>query len=343
MGIDYTLGNFSERWPALRDVPAGQGLTFIMAHIYAGDLAAHALPDLLALAQGWRPDVIIRDIMEFGGWLAAEALGIPHVSVETSLFAYYQPAAAAVAASLSQFLEASGRSASDVAMRLFAYLHLSFIPMSFEDPAALPPPTTRSLRAQPLVAAPGEQSPEWLTELPDRPTIYATLGTVPVFTRPVLFDAIITGVRDLDVNLITTLGRNLEPEQFGPQPSNVHLVRYISQALLLPRCDVVIAHGGLGTVLGTLSHGIPMVLVPLGADQPANVARAVALGTGIALEPDQRTPDAIRDAVRAVLADPTYRRNAERVRDEMAALPGPEYAVELLERLARGKQPPLAS
>ncbi|HEU5422432.1 MAG TPA: hypothetical protein VFU72_02735, partial [Nitrolancea sp.] len=44
MGLDYTLGKFSERWPALRDVPRGQGLTFIMAHIYAGDLAAHALP-----------------------------------------------------------------------------------------------------------------------------------------------------------------------------------------------------------------------------------------------------------------------------------------------------------
>jgi UDP:flavonoid glycosyltransferase YjiC (YdhE family) len=40
-----------------------------------------------------------------------------------------------------------------------------------------------------------------------------------------------------------------------------------------------------------------------------------------------------------VLNDPTYRRAAERLRDEMAALPGPEYAIMLLERLAEEKRP----
>ena len=50
----------------------------------------------------------------------------------------------------------------------------------------------------------------------------------------------------------------------------------------------------------------------------------------------------VRLGVRAVLADPTYRASAERVRDEIAALPGPEYAVALLERLAAEKQPILA-
>ena len=61
------------------------------------------------------------------------------------------------------------------------------------------------------------------------------------------------------------------------------------------------------------------------------------------VEPGDRTIEAIRSAVRAVLAGPTYRTNAERVRDEMAALPGPEHAVALLERLAREKQPILSA
>ncbi len=60
---------------------------------------------------------------------------------------------------------------------------------------------------------------------------------------------------------------------------------------------------------------------------------------GIAIGPDERTPAAIRAAVRAVLADPAYRANAERVRDAMAALPGMDHAVALLERLAVERRP----
>ena len=77
-------------------------------------------------------------------------------------------------------------------------------------------------------------------------------------------------------------------------------------------------------------------------DQPLNAACCAGLGVGAVLGPEERTPEAIRAAVRAVLADPTYRANAARVRDEMVALPGPEYAVALLERLARDKEPQLA-
>ncbi len=80
----------------------------------------------------------------------------------------------------------------------------------------------------------------------------------------------------------------------------------------------------------------------MSADQPENAARCAELGVGVTVGPDARTPEAIRDAVRAVLADATYGTNAERMRDEMAALPGPEYAARLLERLAVEKQPLLA-
>ena len=75
-------------------------------------------------------------------------------------------------------------------------------------------------------------------------------------------------------------------------------------------------------------------------EDPGQVApRDAALGVGRVIAPDNRTPEAIREAVRTVLSDPSYRTNAERLRGEMAALPGPEYAVELLERLAAERRP----
>ena len=109
---------------------------------------------------------------------------------------------------------------------------------------------------------------------------------------------------------------------------------YVPQSVLLPRCDAVVSHGGSGTVIGTLAAGLPSVALPMGADQPLNAARCAALGVGLTLDAVRATPDAVGEAVLAVLTDPGYRKAAEGVRDEIAALPHVSAAVPLLEALA---------
>jgi UDP:flavonoid glycosyltransferase YjiC (YdhE family) len=102
----------------------------------------------------------------------------------------------------------------------------------------------------------------------------------------------------------------------------------------LPRCDLVITHGGYGSLMACLSAGVPMVVIPLaGGDQLGNAHRCAALVVARVVAADQRTPEAIRAAVRDVLADARYRENAERLRDQIRALPGLEQAVSLLEQL----------
>jgi UDP:flavonoid glycosyltransferase YjiC (YdhE family) len=103
--------------------------------------------------------------------------------------------------------------------------------------------------------------------------------------------------------------------------------------LLLPRCAVVVTHGGFSSVLGALVCGVPLVILADGADRSVNARRAEALGAAIALDEQRRTPEAIRAAVRTVLQDPSYRECARRVQAEIAALPGPVRGVELLEQL----------
>ena len=88
-----------------------------------------------------------------------------------------------------------------------------------------------------------------------------------------------------------------------------------------------------------LSHGLPLVIVPVFSDQPDNARRCEQLGVAKVIAPSDRTPEAFRDAVRAMLQDPSYRRNAEGLREEMQALPGLEQAVALLKRLATEKRP----
>lgn len=145
------------------------------------------------------------------------------------------------------------------------------------------------------------------------------------------------------INLILAVGRNQDPEQFGPQPPNIHIARYIPQSLLLPHCDLVITHGGFNTIMGALSHGLPLVIIPLGADQAANARRCAGLGVGRVVTPEQRTPAAIRAAVDAVLHDQSYRTNSRLFQEELAALPGPDHGVALLERLATERRPILAA
>jgi MGT family glycosyltransferase len=155
--------------------------------------------------------------------------------------------------------------------------------------------------------------------------------------------AIFAGLRDEPLNIVATVGAAADPAAFGPQQPHIRVERFLPLAHVLPRCDLVVCHGGSGTVIAALAHGLPLVIVPMAADQPHNAARCEALGVGRTLLPADCTPEAVRDEVHAVLADPAYRRNAARVRDEAAAMPGPEYAVTLLEQLAREKQPILAA
>ena len=105
---------------------------------------------------------------------------------------------------------------------------------------------------------------------------------------------------------------------------------------MLPDCDLVVSHGGSGSVLGALTHGLPMVLLPLGADQPLNAARCEALGVARVLDPLAARPWELHEAVLGVLADQMYRDSAESLRDEIGALPGPAHAVSLLENVATG-------
>jgi MGT family glycosyltransferase len=154
-----------------------------------------------------------------------------------------------------------------------------------------------------------------------------------------LFQRVIAGLSNLPINLIVTVGRDIDPAELGALPSNIHVHRFIPQAEILPHCQLVIAHGGSGSMLGALTHGVPMILIPMGADQPLNAARCTVLGVAQVLDAVAITSQTVRDAVEYMLDTPTYHEAAERIRNEIAMLPGAEQALALIERLAAGKRP----
>jgi MGT family glycosyltransferase len=216
---------------------------------------------------------------------------------------------------------------------LSRHLVLSPFPPSYRDPRFPLPATAHSIRLFTLTPAAEKDAPAWLAHLGDAPLVYFTLGTEFNVESGDLFTRVLAGLRDLPISLVVTVGQEIDPAEFGPQPASVRIERYINQAVLLPRCSAVVCHGGSGSVMGALAHGLPLVVIPMGADQPLNAARCAALGVGRVLDALTATPADVREAAAAILTEPSYRRAAARLREEVHGLPGPEHAVDLLERL----------
>ena len=86
--------------------------------------------------------------------------------------------------------------------------------------------------------------------------------------------------------------------------------------------------------MGALAHGLPSLLLPLGADQPHNAVRAAELGVARALDAATVSPEEIRRAVSALLADDMAADRARQVAAEIDGLPGVEATVPLLEQLS---------
>jgi len=160
--------------------------------------------------------------------------------------------------------------------------------------------------------------------------VLVTFGTF--FNAPQVVSPLVRQLSGLDVDIVVSLGLHPDPRQFEVDHSRVTFVPFTPLASLLPGTDAVLAHGGAGTTLGTLSRGIPLVITPQGADQFNQAERVAAVGAGIALQPGEATPEAVTEAVRTVLSEPSYREAAAAVAKDIASMPEPSRVAALLEK-----------
>lgn len=295
--------------------------------------AERNLPAVRSLFADWKPDLLVREQTEFAGLLAAERLGLPHAVIQVSAWRGLA-GNQILAAPLNRLRVTLGLPPDPDLTMLYRHALLLPFPPRLLDPALGLPPTAHFVRHVPYdLDHPSDRLPDWVASIDRRPLIYATLGTA--YNRDTaLLQTILNAFHDEPVSLLLTVGGNQDPASFGPQPPHIHVERYLPQSLAFPHCDLVVTHGGSGTVRTALSHGLAMVITPIAADQPENARRCAELGLARVIASEKRTASAIREAAMDVLQDPTYRHNTERMRDEMTALPGPDVAVRSLEQVA---------
>jgi MGT family glycosyltransferase len=353
-------------------MPPGLDTEFLIyTRLWCGISPRLRTPHLVELARQWRPDMLVRETGEYATAIAAEHLGLPHATVGVLASLRAQAIFEREAATQLDPIRLDWGLAPDPTLSaLYRYLLVSYSPPTLStqevgtgEPelpkigsAANPiPDTTHFIRPTFFDQARGEDLPAWVERLEQtgRPTVYATLGT-EVNKEPGMYpdvlQTIIAGLRDLPINLVVTLGRDKDPADFGPQPGNVRIEPYIPQSLLLPRCDLMVMHGGSNSLLQALDVGLPVVVLPFIADQFFNAAIAQRLQVGRVVptwQPEhpgqvglgQLTPDAVRAAVQEALDNPVYRQNAGQLQAEMRALPGDNYAAELVERVEATRRP----
>ncbi len=295
------------------------------------DPVRYRLHDLEVISADFRPHLVVAEMLELAGHALGARLGIPVVTHGISP-QYPSSMAPLFATALESARESAGPDVPSLAEYL-AHPYLDLGPRSLVPPDPLP------RRAVPIRPNPGFGSRDGLADLfvdlPHDRTVHLTLGTVVDREGAVLREAI-DALRDLPVNLVVATGPGIDPAALRPRLDHVVVRDFVEHGEIMPNADVLVSQGGSGGLLSALSHGIPQVVVPLGADQFHNAEAVVRAGAGVAV-----TPFAVHDLRRAVeqaLDDPELARGALRLRSEIRRMPSPEQTVPLLEALAYGEE-----
>lgn len=323
-GPDFRFDRWPEIWPELVDVPPAEQELWWLRTV-SRDVTPQLARDVTDLVGTWRADVLLAEYAAGpAAEIAAELSGIPLVgaawAVEPGYHAYD-----ARTTGLDEVRAAFGlgplttRGAFTGCERV-----LSLLPPSWGALDGPPLGNTRRVR----IPAMGKETvpPSHLLVGP-RPRVYATLGTVYGSVR--LLRAIIAAIASGGWAGIVTVSRRLDASRFEA-PEGVVVEEYVPQGAVLPHCDAVLCHGGLGTILGALDEGLPMVIIPLGSDQLLNADRAERLGVARVVSPADVSVAALESALSDVLTDPKYREKAASLRRELERMDTVDSAISSL-------------
>jgi UDP:flavonoid glycosyltransferase YjiC (YdhE family) len=302
----------------------------IVAEMFATIDVRAALPRLLDLVARWQPDVVVRESCEFAGALAAERHGIPHARVVLGSNTVEEYLLTLAAPALDDLRAELGFDPDPGAESLRQALYMTMAPEALEAPGA-PLPEIHRFRDDRVArtATPGGE-----------PLVYVSFGTVAGGKLTDVHRLALDALADLPVRVLMSTGDTFDTAELGPLPANARVEPWVDEADVLPAAAAMVSHGGYGSTLRALTHGIPQVVVPLfAADQWINGRSVAAIGAGTTLEderaaiapPGPEVVDALPGAVMRAVEEPGQRDVARRVACEIAALPPVQDAVDLLE------------
>ncbi|MFE9650517.1 nucleotide disphospho-sugar-binding domain-containing protein [Streptomyces sp. NPDC006365] len=297
-------------------------------------------------ARRWRPDLVIWDAMTmaYAGPAAAQAAGAAHARFVFGPDSLAQLRAATpdrdpLGEVVRPLLDRYGLAYDE--HTLTGHWSINATP-----PWTWQPPGTHYLWTRPTPFNGPSAVPDWVLDAPERRRVCLTLGlSFRELDAGAPTGELLGAVADLDAEVVITLGRE-QIAALPTLPDNVRAVEFVPLAALLPTCSAVVHHGGYGTFITALQHGVPQLVVPgkFGNDKfwgpLAHLDILEQEGAGLYVsDPDRLTPDALRDQLLRVLKDPEFGHNAARLRARLNELPTPNETVLAIERLTAQHRP----
>lgn len=225
-----------------------------------------------------------------------------------------------------------GKSIMDFARDADLYLQGSAA--SFEYPRTDMPENVQFIGAPMPQPAADWQRPSWWSELDRHRVVLVTQGTINNDYDQLIRPAI-RALADEGVFVVVTTGSR-PPQSIGidPLPPNVVAEQFIPYAELMPKVDLLVTNGGYGSIQIALAHGVPIVAIGKTEEKPEIANRVEWSGVGAGVKALIPTEAQIRDAVRRVLNDVTFKARANALRYEMSGLDAATRGADLLEQLA---------
>lgn len=321
-------------YAAFDPTPPTEGLFSDMARLLK--LSQQMLPGLLAELQELKPDYLLLDSKSVWGSLAGQILNLPAVTLSV-VFALHPDLVTADYLTPRLY----GGAPEDVLRRALVHLH-SYMEVAQEVDQCYqtrcpnlveflgnPQPlniifTSRHFQLAgehfderyqfvgPSIGARTEPTDFDIAQLGTAPLVYISMGTV--FNElPDFYRACFAALAELPCQVVMPIGRNLDRQALGEVPANFVVCTYAPQLQLLERTALFITHGGMNSANEGLLYGVPLLVVPQRGDQYMVAGRVAELGAGLPLFPHEVTPERLRGMVAHMLAEPSFRQQAQQV------------------------------
>lgn len=176
--------------------------------------------------------------------------------------------------------------------------------------------------------------------LDGRPLIYASLGTV-FGGRTELWKAILEGCSGQNMQVIISLGGHRV--ELPDARSNTIVVDYGPQRELLRRASLAITHAGLNTVMEACAAGVPLVAMPITGDQFGAAARVSYANIGEVVPVSKCHGSSIQAAVQKILGSSSYAVHAAAIRRAIDRTNGARSAAEIIEDVISARRPDMGA
>jgi MGT family glycosyltransferase len=328
------------------------------------------LKSLPGIVQANRVDALVIDTVQFYAELGAMQLGMPYIHVSAAMYHDYsgntplchydwphQTTPAALArnregvakfvklmesgnAGIRAYAESVGLKIDweDPGSTLSPLASLTQVPRAFDFESSHWPSSFH--HTGPFHDGKGRKKVDFpWKELTEEPLIYASMGTVMNGRLDVFRTIVAALTKHKNLQLVLSVGDQVDPKQIGPVPKNAIIVKRAPQLELLKQTSVCITHAGLNTVLESLTQGVPQVAIPVSLDQPGVAARIAEKQTGVVTSLEKLTAEHLSALLNEVLNNSTYRGNARKLQKAIAKANGLSVAADLVEQSLGVRRP----